>query len=192
MTIQLFTPNSISNGTIINGIANFYQTTKPTTRVDGSALVAGDRWYKIDDGTEWFWNSTYWLSPVQTLSHPQLVNITSTSNAFSLSIPSDGSVFISEVFLYSLVSTPNDASNYWNFAVEISPTQSTGTQVATFTTSLDTQNHRVGKKATPNMVVASNFPVTSSGLVLRVLWTEVGSTGFMYAAVSLKYHFIFL
>lgn len=61
---QIIQPiRNLPNGTRINGVEHIYQTTKPTTRVDGSALVARDKWYKTDDGTEWFWNGTYWLSP---------------------------------------------------------------------------------------------------------------------------------
>jgi hypothetical protein len=61
---QIIQPiRNLVNGTRINGVEHIYQTTKPTTRVDGSALVARDKWYKTDDGTEWFWNGTYWLSP---------------------------------------------------------------------------------------------------------------------------------
>lgn len=36
--------------------------TKPTTRVDGSALLNGDRWYNPTSGIEGFWNGTLWLS----------------------------------------------------------------------------------------------------------------------------------
>jgi hypothetical protein len=57
-TGQLILPNNSR----INGIEHFYQTTKPITRGDGSALVIGDRWWKTDAGEEWFWNGTYWLS----------------------------------------------------------------------------------------------------------------------------------
>ena len=52
----------LPNGTIINGVANFYTAIKPTTRIDGSALQLRDRWYNIFDGASWFWNGTYWLS----------------------------------------------------------------------------------------------------------------------------------
>ncbi|MFZ9740227.1 MAG: hypothetical protein ACO3EZ_19820, partial [Prochlorotrichaceae cyanobacterium] len=44
-----------------NNVFQFVQTTKPTERSAGVALVAGDRWYKTDDQTEWSWNGTYWL-----------------------------------------------------------------------------------------------------------------------------------
>lgn len=53
-------PLILPNNSRINGVEHFYQATKPLTRVDGSPLVIGDRWYKINDGTERFWNGTYW------------------------------------------------------------------------------------------------------------------------------------
>jgi len=52
----------IPNGALINGVANFYTSTKPTIRVDGSALVIGDRWVNSSTGVEGFYNGTYWLS----------------------------------------------------------------------------------------------------------------------------------
>ena len=53
---------TFANPSIQNGCYQIIQTTAPTQRSSGVSLVAGDRWYKKDDGTEWFWNGTYWLS----------------------------------------------------------------------------------------------------------------------------------
>lgn len=55
-------PSIIPNGALINGVCHIYQSTKPTTRPNGSALVIGDKWYNISTGVEGFWNGTYWLS----------------------------------------------------------------------------------------------------------------------------------
>jgi hypothetical protein len=52
---------NLPNNSRINNIEHFYQTTKPITRGDGSALVVGDRWWKTDTSDEWFWNGTYWI-----------------------------------------------------------------------------------------------------------------------------------
>ena len=54
-------PSIIPNGALINNVCHIYQTTKPTTRPDGSALVVRDKWYNTDTGVEGFWNGTYWL-----------------------------------------------------------------------------------------------------------------------------------
>ena len=52
---------TLSNPSQQNNVFQFVQDTKPTERSAGVALVAGDRWYNTSDGTEWFWNGTYWL-----------------------------------------------------------------------------------------------------------------------------------
>ena len=54
-------PSIIPNGALINNVCHIYQTTKPTARPDGSALMVGDKWYNTDTGVEGFWNGTYWL-----------------------------------------------------------------------------------------------------------------------------------
>lgn len=46
-------PQAVSNSAIIGGVQHFYVDTKPIERPNGDALVIGDRWWKIDDGTEW-------------------------------------------------------------------------------------------------------------------------------------------
>lgn len=45
-------PREFRTGTV----TNFVNNTKPT------ALAIGDRWYKPVDGSDWFWNGSYWLS----------------------------------------------------------------------------------------------------------------------------------
>jgi hypothetical protein len=55
-------PNNIPSGALIGGVANFFTNTKPTTRVDGTALVVGDLWYNPSNGVSGFWNGTAWLS----------------------------------------------------------------------------------------------------------------------------------
>lgn len=59
--------SAISNGQIINGVANFWQTSAPTTRVEGAALVAGDLWYNPGTGILGFWRSPYWLQTTTTV-----------------------------------------------------------------------------------------------------------------------------
>ena len=55
------TLTSLANPTIQNTYYQFVQTTAPTQRAVGVPLVAGDRWYKPDERTEWSWSGTYWL-----------------------------------------------------------------------------------------------------------------------------------
>jgi hypothetical protein len=60
---MIYAPTSIiQNGALINGVAYINQTTKPTTRPDGSSLMVNDRWYNTDQKIDGFWNGTYWLS----------------------------------------------------------------------------------------------------------------------------------
>lgn len=45
-------PSIIPNGALINNVCYINQSTKPTTRPDGSGLVARDRWYNSANGTD--------------------------------------------------------------------------------------------------------------------------------------------
>jgi hypothetical protein len=60
---------NLPNGTRINGVAHFCQSTNPLSRVDGSPLVVGDRNYRADLGVDTFWNGTYWLGNRQFITH---------------------------------------------------------------------------------------------------------------------------
>ena len=54
--------NIIPNGALINNVCYINQSTKPTTRPDGSGLVARDRWYNSANGTDFYWNGDTWYS----------------------------------------------------------------------------------------------------------------------------------
>lgn len=106
---------------LINGVQHFYQSTKPTVRPDGSALVAYDRWYKTDDGTSWFWNGTYWLSPSITKKYEAGYRGPATGNVAlrglcrlneSVSI---ASWFIHRVTTAFVVTQDSNPSNYIMF-----------------------------------------------------------------------------
>jgi hypothetical protein len=62
----------------ILGHEQFNQSTRPTVRRDGSALVAGDRWYDTTDALWWRWDGTYWKQ--------ESILSCSLSNAFNTSI----------------------------------------------------------------------------------------------------------
>lgn len=103
----------LPNNLRINGVEHFYQTTKPTTRGDNSALVVGDRWYKPDDGTEWFWNGTYWLGNLFTYSNPSPPNFANFGDIHFP--PIDANTWIERIVFgayYTNGSQPNwDGSN---------------------------------------------------------------------------------
>jgi hypothetical protein len=92
------TSYNLPNGARINGVEHIYQTSKPTTRVDGSALVASDRWWKTNDGTEWFWNGTYWLSSFRFRTWTGRLSASATA-AVSLTA---GSTLPADFFVHSI------------------------------------------------------------------------------------------
>lgn len=123
-------PSIIPNGALINNVCHIYQSTKPTTRPDGSALVVGDICYKINDGTQWFWNGTYWLSSLEYMLATSGVNNLSVSTNLGViqsapPLPTSNSLvsgqlnlFLTKAIIHSREMSLNDNSNYWqlNFA----------------------------------------------------------------------------
>ena len=107
----------LPDGTLINGIANFYRPTKPTTRVDGSALVANDLWRDTANNLGWTFSGAVWRSAeLQSLQ----INLTAASahNALPKAPSLATHVYIET---YSVAqqanSTANNASNYRNMNV---------------------------------------------------------------------------
>lgn len=121
-----FTGNLVfPNNTRINGVEHFYQNTKPTIRGDGSPLVVGDRWYKIEGGSEWFWNGTYWLSvedyivPTSNNNVPILVGTPRLYTPIYGSPTQSGTVIIKTIFTYyETQGTPPtlDDNNYYQIS----------------------------------------------------------------------------
>jgi len=116
-----------------NNVFQFVQTTKPTERSAGVALVAGDRWYKTDDQTEWSWNGTYWLSLTEfLLSIPEIVGQTANQVLQGSSAATTGSIFVDRlVHQTAVLNSTNTATNYWTLAVQVSGVS---------TTTISTQN----------------------------------------------------
>ena len=114
---------SLTNGVLINGVANFYQPTKPTTRVDGSALVAGDLWYNSTTRLKWFWNGTYWLSEQSLKAETSFVFLNASSSPFLCGMQQltngNTSVFVERIHATVLTLGANDASNYWTLDFNI-------------------------------------------------------------------------
>ena len=120
-------PSIIPNGALINDVCHIYQSTKPTTRPDGSALMTGDIWYKIDDRTQWVWNGTYWLSSLEYMLATSAANnlsVTTNQGIIESALPlptSDSSVsgqlnlFLAKAIIHSREMSINDNSNYWQF-----------------------------------------------------------------------------
>lgn len=116
-------PSIIPNGALINNVCHIYQSTKPTTRPNGSALVTGDKWNNTSTGVEGFWNGTYWL---QTALQNFIVSITpGTYGNFSITLPqfpiplSTGiaGVFIRDFTISGRLESLNNASNYHSVSI---------------------------------------------------------------------------
>ena len=98
-------------------------TLKPTTRTSGSALVTGDRWYKTDDGTEWYWNGTYWLSTYEYATVDRAASNSTPDVASSVNVISYNSpvelVFVTYVWAYRIPGgldlNTGDVSNHFVF-----------------------------------------------------------------------------
>jgi hypothetical protein len=138
MSIIDLNSKALPDGALINGVANFYRATKPLTRVDGSALVIGDRWFNPSTGEDWFWNGTYFLSTqLFYTSNFSVATVSSSTNIIAnwgnLAASLDGSRIIqapfkpkpfgvaSSIFFENISWFGNiaaagtiDASNYWD------------------------------------------------------------------------------
>lgn len=118
----LWTPaDSVANGQVINGTAFFVTNTKPTTRIGGGALVAGDKWYKPDEGTEWFWNGTYWLSlPEYSINwigrSLTSDSVTTFANTFTPNWDLSTQLFFTKLKVVYTLSTA-DSSNHWQVGI---------------------------------------------------------------------------
>jgi hypothetical protein len=82
------TSRDLPSGVLIGGVANFFTSTKPIARVDGTALVVGDLWYNPSTGVQGFWNGTYWLTTYTidgsvTGSAANVTALTTTVSAFA-------------------------------------------------------------------------------------------------------------
>jgi hypothetical protein len=116
--LEVYSSLILPNNSRINGVEHFYQATKPTVRGDGSALVIGDRWWKTDDGTEWFWNGTYWLGDINYVTLPRYSTSTSSSTSVSFhpqndQVPIPGrKVLIESVVCYMSTASQDNSNNY--------------------------------------------------------------------------------
>lgn len=102
---------NLPNGAIIGGVAHFFQSTPPTTRIDGSILQIGDRLTK-PNGLDYSWNGALWLG--ERVSFGYLVG--NFFDLFAYVDPSHGVFWESAFFVSAQVQSaaPNwDTSNFW-------------------------------------------------------------------------------
>lgn len=109
--------DALPSGVRIGGLANFVTNTKPT------APVAGDRWYKPSDGSEWYWNGSLWLSTQQIIIGSDYRESTFSTNGNvwgtaltgrRLASGRSGIYFVCCTNEYYLTA-PTTASSYWTF-----------------------------------------------------------------------------
>jgi len=151
MSVIFNEPGGLSNPSQQNNVFQFVQTTKPTERSAGVALVAGDRWYKPTDnsvtGTTglWIWNGSLWVSSNSyTFSGYRTSGIAAPnySTATPFSYPIGESILLTKAVLNLTLPTPGDANNYYNFRVSILLASASNSPVFTSTTKyfVNTQN----------------------------------------------------
>lgn len=108
----------LTDGVLINNVANFYSSTKPLTRVNGSSLVVGDVWTNPSTGVEGFWNGTYWLTSTRFVITVGAIGV---FDAVVASPVASSGLFTHEVFYGGDITgggTPNwTASIYWNLNI---------------------------------------------------------------------------
>lgn len=162
--------NSLPNNTQINGVEYFFQSTKPTTRGSGSALVIGDRWWKINDGTDWFWNGSYWLSVESVVMDFGYANdgITGGSSPggtanFNINNTGRGSwvpaqayfIYKSEISGFIHASNTHNASNYHQYVLSTVKDTTSTARITMDTIGIATGNSK--KEYYPNVVILNDY-----------------------------------
>ena len=173
LTSPIFTGNLVlPNNSRINNTEHFYQTTRPATRGDNSALVIGDRWWKTDEGTEWYWNGTYWLSPPATIKTSQRQEL---NNTFVTPIEIATNAKYGARFLHSYRFSCRavdffDADNYWT--VSLSSIIQTGEVRLIYTSSFKIINWT---DRTEQLNLVSGYSFGDMPVSYRGTFTKIGS-----------------
>lgn len=113
--------DALPNGYRVNGVVHFCQNTKPT------ASAVGDTWYKPSEGSEWFWNGSYWLSKETVLvsSDYQENSISVAQNISGGSLshrdlsPGTAAYWFVGVTINPYFQSATDAANFWSFDVRV-------------------------------------------------------------------------
>ena len=176
---------TLPDGALINATANFYRNTKPLTRVDGSALVIGDRWVNPSTGTEGFWNGTYWLSlSPKFIGNGSFVSAT-INNSYSGAVISSLD-FLEKVYVEYKILTGNiDAANHYTLSVK--PLRGDGAGLGTLSQingQLLNSPISAALVFSPN-VVLSGFAEIIIGL--QGVYTRVGTAGGINVSIVGKY-----
>ena len=183
---------TLSNPSQQNNVFQFVQTTKPTERSAGVALVAGDRWYKNDDGTSWFWNGTYWLN--QTLLEISFKRefVNSPYGNYYEIIASRNSVFVETIVAAYLAAV--NVSNFWTVSFSLQPVGAAGRSPLVTFVPQNTATYSADEGFVIKQAVPSNSPgsaVSQAGLCLYGNYVRTGSPAGMTISAALTYRHIF-
>ena len=151
------------NGYVTNGVANFAQSTNPTTRIDGSALVVGDKLYRTDLRIDAFWNGTYWLG-LQLRSANYASSPSPLAGLFPLTELNRTPTGFSGVFVETfniggeLFVAPQTGADFWDFILTVYTTTGIPINASQFTSKLiDTTTARWVFSAAINTAVIATL-----------------------------------
>ena len=188
--ISFATPAILADPVYIGGVAYFNRSTKPTERSAGVPLVIRDRWYNTSNGTEWFWNGTYWLSSGILYSVTDLISMTSSSNSWQRTAGIPRFSFIEKVQLS--INGSFDVSNYHLVGVFYRNLGSASIHIESFNTSTAPFTNTPGngfEDKFPNLYVGTGY--NFGDFFLYITWTAVGSPS-MIARVTVFYRLVAL
>jgi hypothetical protein len=198
-----------NNPTIQNGFYQFVQNTKPTQRAVGVPLVAGDRWFKTNDQTEWSWNGTYWLSPQKSsnllLSGTISADTSQLGELFDIPPAITSLLFVgAKITAVSVLpinptganGESNSSTNYWTFFLGYEARTNSGNTVYTVSTqgiTVGTGSNSIFALEVANQPIANT--VSTSYFRQRVNFVKTGSPpnlslSFGYGGVIFYYHWI--
>ena len=150
-------------------------------------LVAGDRWYNTSNGTEWFWNGTYWLSTQLYSGSIYAGHLSATATV----LPLDGTTEYTNIFIVSHIlfgapaNAPQDSDNYWKFDLYAT---STGTAIA----SVINSNIIPGVTGNFAYTVSLNNFVQNIGLFSSTI-SKIGNPGNLRPTVQIvTYRLVYL
>ena len=179
------TLTSLANPTIQNGFYQFTQNTKPTQRAVGVPLVAGDRWYKTDDGTEWFWNGTYWLSKeLYIIAFPLTLTWGASGIRYSGTLEFNNTwsgLFFEQYsgYVQDAFAVPWDQNNYSTFTVNVLSFSATAFPMLTFVENNRTGNVGITNKIVKDLNYFRSLPDPGSGSLgaryLSIVTVKIGS-----------------
>ena len=163
-TINGFLPD----GVLINDTANFYRSTKPLTRVNGSVLVNGDVWIDTANRNQYFFDTTNgWLSPQKECFWDSGLSILSITTGTHYLQSRLKALIIQEVHIKLLSDGAFTAANFW--AVWLSTSTSEGNIVT----------HEV-KDSDSGAIIFGHATKTFTGLSLAVSAAVGGFLGLSF------------